>query len=257
MLVVGVLDLRHGLAVRARGGRRDEYAPVKAVAGSPIACGDALALARTYTARFGVSELYAADLDAIQGGSCQEALVRHLAAIGPLWLDAGIASPEQANRAIGLGAARVVVGLETLPSYEALDAICAATGGTRVAFSLDLRSGEPVGFAATGNSLAGGAAAAAARAAAAGAEAIIVLDLDRVGSAGGLDFGLIARVREAAPAVALFAGGGVRDASDLARLAEAGCDGALVATALVEGRIDAVGIGELRAARRPGRERAP
>jgi len=37
--------------------------------------------------------------------------------------------------------------------------------------------------------------------------------------------------------VALFAGGGVRNAEDLDALARAGCDGALVATALLSGAL--------------------
>ena len=75
------------------------------------------------------------------------------------------------------------------------------------------------------------------RAAQAGAGAVIVLDLARVGTGTGLDLALIGRVRDAVPGVTLLAGGGVRGPEDLARLADAGCDGALVATALHDGRL--------------------
>jgi uncharacterized protein related to proFAR isomerase len=47
----------------------------------------------------------------------------------------------------------------------------------------------------------------------------------------------MARLRAAVPGVTLMAGGGVRDATDLDHLARAGCDGALVATALLSGRL--------------------
>src|SRR5437667_100406 len=77
----------------------------------------------------------------------------------------------------------------------------------------------------------------AARAAAAGAGAIIVLDLARVGMRTGLDLNLLARVKAAVPAVELIAGGGVRGVDDLATLADAGCDAALVATALQDGSL--------------------
>jgi phosphoribosylformimino-5-aminoimidazole carboxamide ribotide isomerase len=40
----------------------------------------------------------------------------------------------------------------------------------------------------------------------------------------------------------LLAGGGVRGYEDLARLADAGCDGALVATALHDGRLCAADV---------------
>ena len=79
----------------------------------------------------------------------------------------------------------------------------------------------------------------AARAASAGAGAVIVIDLARVGTGAGLDLALIARVRETTPGLTLVAGGGVRGLDDLARLADSGCDGALVATALHDGRLGA------------------
>ena len=114
----------------------------------------------------------------------------HATSAAPLWLDAGVSSPERAHDAVRLGAAHVVVGLETLPSYDALAQICAAVGGNRVAFSLDLRDGEPV--VANGGIVPGEPAhVVAARAAGAGIGAIIVIDLARVGTGAGLDVELI------------------------------------------------------------------
>ena len=48
--------------------------------------------------------------------------------------------------------------------------------------------------------------------------------------------GPIAATGTASP-TELVAGGGIRNRDDLIRLADAGCDGALVATALIEGRL--------------------
>jgi len=229
------------------------------IAGSRIEPGDALAVARAYMDRLGLTELYAADLDAIlgldeAGRTSQSTVVAAVAALGaPLWLDAGVSSADQARHVLGLGAARVVVGLETLPSYDALGEICAAVGGDRVAFSLDLRDGEPMIDSGVSGGIAPGEPAhlVAARAADAGVCAVIVIDLARVGTGTGLDLGLIARVRAAAPRVTLLAGGGVRGLEDIVRLADAGCDGALVATALHDGRL---GVAEVAAARQLGRQ---
>ena len=240
MRLIGVLDLLGGRAVHARRGERGAYAPVGVAAGVTIA-GDALALARTYRDVLGVRELYVADLDAIQGGTAQRALVRELAAVGlPLWLDAGVADAAAAWAACEDGAAHVVVGLETLRRTDALAAICEAVGGGHVAFSLDLRASVPLigaAFAADGVAGATTPVALAAWAVACGAGAVIVLDLARVGSGEGVDLALVRAVRGAAPHVVLLAGGGVRGADDLVRLEEAGCDGALVASALHDGRI--------------------
>jgi phosphoribosylformimino-5-aminoimidazole carboxamide ribotide isomerase len=68
---------------------------------------------------------------------------------------------------------------------------------------------------------------------------VVMIDLARVGTGAGLDLELIARVREAVPDLTLLAGGGVRGQEDLAHLADCGCDGALVATAIHDGRIGA------------------
>jgi phosphoribosylformimino-5-aminoimidazole carboxamide ribotide isomerase len=253
MRVIGVVDLLAGRAVHARAGRRQCYAPVSAIAGCPIEPGDARALARAYVEQFGLTELYAADLDAILGGTPQDALIAAVARVNaPLWLDAGVSSAGGAQDALRLGAARVVVGLETLPSYDALGRICATIGGNRVVFSLDLRDGEPIVAKGERGGIPPGepASVVAARAAAAGAGGVIVLDLARVGTSRGLDLDLIARVREAVPGLTLVAGGGVRGAGDLACLADAGCDGALVASALHDGRLDAAAVAAAAAAQR-------
>jgi phosphoribosylformimino-5-aminoimidazole carboxamide ribotide isomerase len=222
--VVGVIDLRGGQAVHARAGQRDRYATL----------GDAVELARTYVDRHGLRELYVADLDAIVGGPTQGAAITAVAAAGAsVWLDAAVSSVDRARHVLGLGATHVVVGLETLPSWNALQEICEGVGGQHTAFSLDLRDGTPLGIAREEpvNDV-------STRAADAGVNAIIVLDFARVGMRTGLDLQLIARVRDAAPNVTLLVGGGVRGADDLARLADAGCDGALVATALQDGSLD-------------------
>ena len=86
-----------------------------------------------------------ADLDAIEGRAPHDALTRTIASIGaPLWLDAGIASVDHALRALDCGVTRLIVGLETLPSFQVLESISKEAGHDRVAFSLDLRDGQPI-----------------------------------------------------------------------------------------------------------------
>ena len=164
MQVIGVVDLLAGRAVHARAGKRESYQPVRTVAGVPIEPGDGVALARAYVDDFGVTCMYVADLDAILDQlrvasasslsgvapfeirarlNPQTAIVRELVALGvPIWLDAGVASADEAGVVLELGVARVVVGLETLPSFEALEQICVTAGSDRVVFSLDLRDGS-------------------------------------------------------------------------------------------------------------------
>jgi phosphoribosylformimino-5-aminoimidazole carboxamide ribotide isomerase len=243
--IIGVLDLRGGRAVHARAGARDRYAPVQNAAGWPIDPGNARTLAEVYTEVLGVPEIYAADLDAILDRAPQIEATKSLVSLGaPLWLDAGVRSVDDARRAIDLGVHRVVVGLETLPSFDVLTAICAAAGSDRVAFSLDLRDGQPILTNGTGLGDVPSAETIAYLAAISGATTLIVIDLARVGTGRGVDVELLKRIHAAMPTLNLVAGGGVRGWDDLLGLAKAGCSAALVATALLDGRITASDISE-------------
>jgi phosphoribosylformimino-5-aminoimidazole carboxamide ribotide isomerase len=224
MRLIGAIDVRGGVAVHARGGVRERYEAI----------GHPLELARKYLDDCGLDELYVADLDAIENPTSvvREPHVRTICERAVVWLDAGVSSVVRAREAIALGAARVVVGLETLPSFDVLTAICDAIGKDRVAFSLDVRHGRPLGI---GEHLE--PAVLASRAVGCGASAIIVLDVARVGMRAGLDMDLLAHVRDAVRGVELIAGGGVRSQDDVDRLADIGCDGALVATALLDGTL--------------------
>ena len=234
--VLGVVDLRGGLAVRARGGQRAQYMPIGSVAGETIRCGDATALARQYVSRFAVTGLYIADLDAIDQGLPPQTEVRALSSVGvPVWLDAGIASSGDAKRALSSGASRLIVGLETLPSFRALKSIVECVGRERVVFSLDLRGGHPIAMVTElaeqrPEDL-------AARAADAGVGAVIVLDLARVGSGSGIDLEVLARIRSVASSLPVYAAGGLRNIEDIELLRDVGCDGALLASALLDGKI--------------------
>jgi len=252
--VIPVLDLRAGRAVLARGGRRDTYAPVRSllVAGGAGGAGDPLALARAYRDILDCDEWYVADLDALAGGPVQRALLGALAGLrGRLLVDAAVATPERARELVADGAARVAVGLETLPSFDALAAVARAIGPKRVVFSLDLRDGAPLAEAA----VSGTPLALAHAAVTAGAGAIIVLDLARVGSGRGVDCVLVEALRRAHPHVDLLAGGGIATPRELERLANAGLDGALVATALHDGRIKRDDVAAVRRADHPSDSR--
>ena len=245
MRVIGVIDLLAGRAVHAVAGARDRYQPVKPIAGGPSTPGDSSALARFYIDRLGVGAIYVADLDAIQGGPPQIDLLSSLCGLGaPVYIDAGVATVDAAHRLLATGAATIIVGLETLPSFDDLGAICTAVGSDRVVFSLDLRDGRALSKGPLSDDR---PERLTMRAVHERIGSVIVIDLARVGTAAGLDLDLIGRLRRVVPPqVTLIAGGGVRGWSDLERLAAAGCDAALVASALQNGALDA---GDVKRAR--------
>ena len=250
--MIPVLDVRGGLAVLARGGRRERYAPVRSQLVDGGAGADPLALARAYRDVLDCDEWYVADLDALAGGAVQRVLLGALAGLrGRLLVDAAVTTPERARELVADGAGRVVVGLETLPSFDALALVARAIGPKRVVFSLDLRDGAPLAAAP----LSGTPLDVARAAVTAGAGAIIVLDLARVGSRRGVDCVLVEALRRALPHVELLAGGGIGTARELERLADAGLDGALVATALHDGGIKRDDVLAVRRADHPSDSR--
>ncbi len=185
----------------------------------------------------GVSRCYVADLDAIVGGPPQLELLHRLQSShgfgGPLLLDAGVYSLATLER-LGGGFAEVVVGLETLRSFSDLESLA---GHVRVTFSLDLRNDIALVRPELREGTAPEPVALARAAIDAGACSVILLDVGRVGRGAGVNLELLASLRRAMPDISLLAGGGVRDDGDLAALADHGCDGVLIATALHRGTL--------------------
>ena len=224
--MIGVIDLKDGVAVHAVRGERERYRPVRSTI---VEGADPVAVARALRG-LGLRELYVADLDAIAGGRGHDDALRALAAEAELMVDAGVSDRAGVERVLSLGAARAIVGTETLDASA-----FAELPLDRVVLSLDMRAGRVLARDPALATL--GPGEALARLTRAGLREAIVLDLARVGSGEGPDVGLVGELHDRFPALALLAGGGVRDAADLQALEQAGAEGALVATALHSGAI--------------------
>lgn len=253
MQIIPVLDLAAGAAVHARAGQREEYAPVRSAV-APGSNGDPIALVRGFREILGAKACYVADLDAIQGGAVQRAVLAQIASLdigtrGPLLVDAGTHELSGVLEVFSCGVSEVVVGLETLRAFADLAAIVREVGTSRVIFSLDLRLGRPMLHPALVD--AGGSPEPlemAARAMESGVSSVLVLDIGRVGTGCGVDLGLVEGLRGRFPAMRLLAGGGVLTRRDLDRMRSAGCDGALVASAIHSGDITSADVAALERA---------
>jgi len=222
MEIIPVLDLKGGVVVRARMGERHLYAPIV----TPLAAtSDPLDVACGLLAVHPFSTLYVADLDAIEGGSDNGAALRRITHGCPgvsLWVDNGIADAAAAAGWLDAGLGSLVLGSET---QQDAALVRARAGDDRVVLSLDFRGDAFQGPA----DILDDPSAWPAR--------VIAMTLARVGSGAGPDLDRLAAVRRSAPGRRIYAAGGVRDAADLAALARAGIAGALVATALHDGRL--------------------
>ncbi len=231
MQIVPVLDLKGGIVVHARRGERVDYAPLR----SRLVEGyDPVAVARALCALCRTSSLYVADLDALAGQPVDEATLEALASVAEPWVDAGATTPGAAAALHRAGVARNVLGTESIGPDDLAEGVPAAREPPRV-LSVDLREDRLI---SPDPELAGrDPAAAAPLARALGVRELLVIDLARVGTGSGPPLDAVADLAAALPGVAVYAGGGVRDDADLRALESAGAAGALVATALHEGRL--------------------
>lgn len=236
MPILPVLDLMNGQIVRGIAGRREEYRPIVS---KLVDSAEPLAVARAFREHFGFTELYLADLDAIQHLQPANEVYASLADHGfRLWIDAGIRSHADSTlRAIlGLHETSAVLGLESLDGPGELRQIVEHADAERIVFSLDLKSGKSLGRTKTWAS--DDPWDIAQQAIAHGVKRMIVLDLSRVGVGDGVGTEeLCVRLKKVHPKLQLTAGGGVRSIDDVNHLISIGVDFVLVASALHDGRI--------------------
>ncbi len=234
MRVIPVLDLCGGLAVHAKRGDRENYQPVVSVL---TAQAEPASVAKAFHEQLNLSELYIADLDAIMGRGHHRPLISHLARHSGMSLivDAGAADVASALQVVDTGADRVIIGAETLATWDRLLAIGAALPSQRRIFSLDMRAGQVLSRCP--ELIGSTPVEVLSRLYQAGWREVILLDLARVGTGTGVDFALIAEARQRLPELTLLVGGGVRDANELDDLKAAGVAGVLVATVLHRGII--------------------
>jgi phosphoribosylformimino-5-aminoimidazole carboxamide ribotide isomerase len=235
------MDLMKGVVVRGVGGRRETYKPIKsclAPDASPASIADGLA-------RAGFSAVYVADLDAIQGGEPSWPVYELLLARGlELWIDCGVRNAEHARPLLrfqtqGRQIDSIIAGLESLESPSALADLVACVGADRLVFSLDMDAGQPRTGSPEWASLS--AFQISCLALRAGVRRFILLDLRAVGMNGGpATLPLCRAIRNLADDLELISGGGVRSWHDVSALDRAGCNAALVASALHDGRLDSL-----------------
>jgi phosphoribosylformimino-5-aminoimidazole carboxamide ribotide isomerase len=220
--VIPVIDLKGGEVVRARMGDRASYRPLR----SPLSpTSDPVDVARGLLAVYPFPTLYVADLDAIQGNGDNFAALRRIRSEVPalrMWIDNGAADPAALEALIGADLGEAVIGSE---SQRDGALIARHKDSMRVVLSLDFRGrafqGPEEILAEPGR----------------WPRRVIVMTLARVGSGAGPDLKRFAAIRSIAEEREIYAAGGVRDGADLSALKAAGAAGALIATALHDGRV--------------------
>lgn len=232
-----------GRVVQGLRGERERY---RAVRSDLVGGSDPKAVAEAVLRLCGGTSVYLADLDALSGAGDHLDVVhdlqRHLGA--EPWVDAGVYDAEAASRLLDAGAARVIVGTETLTSLDALRELRLVLPGAQTLVSMDIGMH---GVISRCPALAGLRPLAALESLAAEeVDEVILLALPHVGTGAGPDLETLRAARAAYPRLRLIAGGGVRGPDDLRALAAAGADGVLLATALHRGWITAADVRAVR-----------
>jgi len=185
----------------------------------------------------GARMIHVVDLDGARTGRVRPELVARLAAAAlPARIQAsgGIRSLADAEVLLAAGAARVVVGTAAFAEPRALEHYVDALGD-RLIVAVDTRRGRvAVGGWERETSLS--AAEAAARCASAGVERVLCTAIERDGTLGGPDLGLLRSVRRCS-GLPVLAAGGIASARDVRAVARAGCEAAIVGRALLEGQV--------------------
>jgi phosphoribosylformimino-5-aminoimidazole carboxamide ribotide isomerase len=221
--ILPAIDVLGGRAVRLAGGKRDE---VTLEGGEPSELSARLA-------GEGAERLHLVDLDGAFSGVPSVELVERVAAAGsvPLQVGGGYRSLEAIAAALDAGADRVMVGTAALaPGF--LEEAVGRFGGSLVV-AVDVRDGRVAveGWTEVSELT---PAELAERCASLGVARLLVTSATRDGSLSGPDLSLVENVLAAG--LPVLAAGGIATLDDLRALRRAGCEGAVVGSALLAGR---------------------
>ncbi len=223
MLIIPALDLKENLVVRATGGNRALYQPVKTAHFPRSELADIVKRMRE-NGKFKV--FYIADLDAIEGREANKRPIQEITELYPdceFWLDAGIRTSQDLHELNQFSRCIPIVATETLTD-ETLPARL-LDRGCRWILSLDTLQNKQLGPTVTHADCS------------CWPKEVIFLSLGNVGNQCGLELARIQSVPKHARNKKLIIGGGARNLADILSAKKAGAYGVLASNTIYEGTI--------------------
>ncbi|HEY9207276.1 MAG TPA: HisA/HisF-related TIM barrel protein [Candidatus Methanoperedens sp.] len=222
--IIFVLDLLNGNVVHAVKGERAKYQPVK----GSVVCGSSAPVEIISAVK--PKEVYVADLDHLQHIGDNFELIEKISKMTGTMVDIGPENMDDVEKCARI-ADTVIIGTETA-SFD-LIACAAKRFPGRINVSIDMKGGVvltkdrklkmmPVGLVKKLNGY--------------GIKDIIILELSKVGTSAGIDVEMLKDIA-ASSNHNILAGGGIRNIDDIHALSKIGVSGALVATAVHNGKI--------------------
>ncbi len=246
--LIGVIDLKAGVAVHAIAGDREQYQPVSPLfdAGQPdraepvsrrVADGDPAALVRWYQ-RFGVRRFYVADLDSLTGSEIQRDAIASLLSLdgsANRWMiDVGLRDSKIDQQLGWIDSFNIssqhidwIVASESASSVELIETAASRCDASSLIVGVDFRGGR---FMGPDNDVVRWMSTAER----CGLNRALVLDVSVVGTgrvAGAVD--LCRDMSGRFEGWQWISGGGCRRPDDVDEFLDAGCDACLIASALL------------------------
>ena len=223
-MIIPVIDLKDGIAVSGKSGKRETYTPLETVfhnSADPVAI--AIALKKN-----GFERIYVADLDAIEGIGSNLQVVGEMNQIISVMFDCGLNNSEGVGKILDT-VDKVIIATETIKSLDELELLFSLFPKHNLVMSVDVKEGIVLGKHIN-------------------ADfkdiikiikkikpfEVILLDISRVGTENGVDPELINSFIDLD--TDLILGGGVRN-KDILELCDRGIKNFLVGTALHSGII--------------------
>jgi phosphoribosylformimino-5-aminoimidazole carboxamide ribotide isomerase len=242
MKLIPVLDLLNKQVVQGIGGQRDIYQPISNSV--IVSNAEPLHVLNAFHENLALADFYIADLNQIQWKQeNNEKALQNLDVIKQLsenkkfniLLDGGCQTIADVKQQLALGINFVVLGTETMKSMQFLDEVSAEIDPEKLILSIDLKGGKllsanqqlqqtkPLELVKHAERL--------------GIQAVIVLELEKVGSQKGPLNNTLLEIAQNVSSIPVYTGGGVRSIEDIQILQENNISGALIATAFHKGKI--------------------
>lgn len=238
MIVFPAIDLRHGRCVRLRQGRAED---------ETVYDEDPAAVARRWVQQ-GAEWLHVVNLDGAFGQTGEDdelplnlqrlAEIRAAAPDTPIQFGGGLRALPDLERALALGATRVVLGTVAVQQPELVGEALHRFGPERVVVGIDARGGRVAthGWQQVSDTTAAALALAMAQR---GVARVVYTDIGRDGMLAGVNVEATAELARRS-GLAVIASGGVASLDDLVRLrahAADGIEGAIIGQALYQGAL--------------------
>ena len=221
-MIIPVLDLKNGIAVSGKSGKRETYKPLETVfhkSASPEGIGKSLSDA-------GAVRIYIADLDSIENRESNFEVIQEVNKNISVMLDCGARNVFDVKKALEV-ADKVIIATETLKDIDDLNDIFDNFDKNRLVISIDIKDNEIFSkslnidikeFIRKIKEL--------------NPLEVILLDISQVGTERGVNYELIRKFLE----LPLIIGGGITS-SDIKRLEKLGINKFLVGSALHNGKL--------------------